>query len=75
MISFHDYHSNPAYAQDSKHVLENIVTNGYYVNFTINLLPFNIIDQYAELRFIQFMSEEVIPTGKLPYQSIKVNRE
>lgn len=59
--------SNPIYAQDSKHVLENIVTNNFYLNFTINLLPFNMIDEYAEVRFIQFLSDEVIPTGKQPY--------
>lgn len=30
---------------------------------------------YAEVRFIQFLSDEVIPTGKLPYQSLTIVRD
>jgi len=44
------------------------------LNFTINLLPFNMMDEYAEARFIQFLSDEVIPTGKQPYQGMKISR-
>jgi len=56
-------------------VLENLITNNYYLNFTINLLPFNMIDQYAEVRFIQFLSDEVVATGKQPYTSMKASRD
>jgi hypothetical protein len=52
VVSYHDVVSNPVFAQDNKHVLENIVTNNFYLNFTVNYLPFNVIDDYAECRFI-----------------------
>ena len=74
VVSFQDYGQNPIYA-DHKQTLENLVTEQFYLNFTVNQIPFNKIDNYAEVRFIQFLADEVVSTGKQPHQSLKITRD
>lgn len=63
VVSFQDYGHNPLYA-DNKQTLENLVTDQFYLNFTVHQIAFSKIDHYAEARFIQFLSDEVVSTGK-----------
>lgn len=51
------------------------MTDQFYLNFTVHQIPFSKIDQHAEVRFILFLADEVVSTGKQPYQSIKIVRE
>lgn len=51
------------------------MTEQFYLNFTVHQIPFNKIDAYAEVRFTQFLADEVVSTGKQPYQSLKIVRE
>jgi hypothetical protein len=74
VVSFQDYAQNPLFS-DPKQTLETLVTEQFYLNFTVNQIPFNKIDHHAEVRFIQFISDEVISTGKQPYQSLKIVRD
>lgn len=73
-MSFQDYSQNPIYA-DNKQTLENLVTEQFYLNFTVHSIPFTRIDVHAEVRFVQFLADEVVSTGKQPYQSLKIVRD
>ena len=64
VVPYTDYINLNIYADANKSSLENLITDAFFLNFTVHQIPFSRIDTLAEVRYIPFQSDEVIPTSK-----------